>query len=234
MKKLFLAAAVAALSSTAFAGGSVGLGYQTNKAASQYGDCFNECYGDGDLAGFAVNASYDIANLFVAADYADLQDEADSYGPSGTQTHEQTRMALAVGYKHKLNDDSNVTAAIQYADLDWSFEYTRDNGVDKYLYEGSDSGVSLALGANTRVTDKVGTGATLSAGFETGIAAYVSVKLSDAVSLKTSYSRIAYELGDWSYRPYWNGYTVTSGSQLGDGDMKFNDEKFEISVNYGF
>ncbi|MES2917121.1 MAG: outer membrane beta-barrel protein [Pseudomonadota bacterium] len=228
MKKIMLAAAIAALSSTAFAGGSVGLGYQSSTVAPNYGDCWSECFGDGEPAGFALNASYDvIPNVFVSVDYADLSDEEDHYDWSVEVT--QTRLAAQAGYRYALNDSSNVTAAVQYSSTEWSYLYTDPT---PYEYRAEDNGVSLVLGTNTKVTDRLTTGVSFAAGFETGISAYVSAKLSDSVSLQTSYSRVSYELGDFGY--YYSGTVNNPSSVDGDGDFQFNDENFRVSLNYAF
>lgn len=233
MKKIALAAALAALTSTAFAGGSVGLGYQVSTVAPNYGDCWAECFGDAEPAGFAVNASYDILpSVFVNADYSNLVDEEDFYSTDIIPVEiEQTRMAVGAGYRHTLNDNSNLTAAVQFSSFEWDYDWGDPGNV--WHYNAEDDGVSLVVGANTKLSERASTGASLSAGFETGISAYVSVKLSDNVALQTSYSRVAYELGDFSRTI--NG--VVNGSPQsanGDGDYQFNDENFRVSVNYQF
>ncbi|MES2917122.1 MAG: outer membrane beta-barrel protein [Pseudomonadota bacterium] len=228
MKKLVLAAAIAALSSTAFAGGSVGLGYQASTAAPNYGDCWSECFGDGEPAGFALNASYEMAGVFVALDYADLADEEDHYEDVSVEIA-QTRLGAQVGYKYALNDASNVTAAVEFSSYEWEYSWADPN---VYRYNAEDDGVNLVVGANSKVTDKLSLGASLSAGFETGINAYVAVNLTDAVSLKTSYSRVGYELGDFTYTS--NGSPSTPSTSNGDGDFQFNDENYRVSLNYAF
>lgn len=230
MKKIMLAAAIAALSSTAFAGGSVGIGYQATTAAPNYGDCWSECFGDGEPAGFALNASYEMSGVFVGIDYADLMDEEDHYSSNTVAVEiDQKRIGAQVGYKYSLNDASNVTGAVKYGSYEWDYSWSDPN---VYVYHAEDTGVSLVLGANTKVSDKLTTGATFSAGFETGISGYVAVKLTDNVSLQTSYERVAYKLGDFTYTS--NGSVSTPSTANGDGDYQFNDENFRVSVNYAF
>lgn len=173
-----------------------------------------------------------MAGVFVALDYADLADEEDHYEDASIEIA-QTRLGAQVGYRYALNDTTNLTGALEFASYEWEYNWVTNSG-NNYFYDVEDDGVNLVLGANTKINDKLTLGGSLSAGFETGVSAYMVVALTPSVSVKTSYSRVSYELGEWAYRPVWNNYVPVTGSALGDGDMQFNDESMRVSLNYAF
>lgn len=224
MKKLALVAAIAAFSTTAFAGGSVGIGYQASTSANNYGDCFTECFGDGEPAGLAITGSYDINDkIYVTVDLSSLRDEEDFYATNDgyNSVTTQTRAALGAGYRFPLNADSTLTAGVNVAETNWKLHYLTNGNMN--IYKANDALISAVGGVDTKVTNRVNTGASLSLGQETGIKAYMTVKLDSKLSLTTSYERLAYKLN----ADYVDGSTDYQ-------DYQFNDENFRVSLNYGF
>jgi hypothetical protein len=231
MKKIALSVLIGCASTAAFAGpGSVGIGYQASTVAPNYGDCWSECFGDGEPAGFAINAKYEIAaGVFVSADYADLKDKEDHYDDKIEIS--QTRLAASVGYRYALNETTNLTAAIQFSDLEWEYDWKDGNGTI-WTYNAEDDGVSFVIGVDTAINEKLTLGSNFSLGFETGISGFLKSKLTDNVDLQMSYTRSSYELGTFSYN--CNGSSCNPSNGNGDGDYQFNDEHFRVSINYNF
>lgn len=233
MKKIVLTLVLAMISGTVYAdmNGEIGFGYQTSSVDSSYGECWSECYGDGEPSGFALEAKLDIDNIFIVVDYADTEDKEEQYA-IGQITTTQKALSAGLGYAWVLNSDSKVTFAVLETDIEWEYQWYNSEA-SWGLYFAEDSGVSFVIGAESNVNEKLTMGASLSQGFAEGIEAYSKLALTERVSLKASYSSMGYELGDFSFvgSP---GVLGTPSSSNGDADMEFDNQVFRVSALYQF
>lgn len=234
MKKIALLVGVAALSTSAFAdiGLKVELGYEAATVAPSYGDGWFEDFGDNEPSGAAVNVEWQVIGvpgMYLALDYADLEDEEDVY--ESKYTTSQKRTVFDVGYEYTLNDSASVTAAIRYADIEW--EWLEDYYAGgEWVYNAEDSGVSLVVGAEKSITESVSAGTAFSAGFETGVEVFVELGLTEKFSVKAEWSKKSYELGDFEYDS--NGSINSPADQYGDGDYEFDTDALRVSAAYKF
>lgn len=235
MKKIsvFLGALAISTSAAAEVGLTVGVGMESATVAPNYGDCWSECFGDGEPSGFALSLNYAIPGvegLYFAAEMSDLEDSEDHYDDVEV-TVSQERMAYELGYAYGLNDASNLVFAARMADHDWSYEWD-DASAGTWTYDATDDGVSFVLGANTQASDKLTLGAEWSFGFETGVAAFAEFALSDGLSVRASLANMSYELGEFAYDQ--NGGVGTPNDNNGDGDYEFDSQNYRVSLNYAF
>lgn len=210
-------------SAIAEVGLSVGLGYQASVIA-------NSDRNDGDPAGLSINLHYAIPGvdgMFVAVDITDEEDEADN-GAVDTITTTQERTALKIGYVFALDDNTSINAAISSADIQWAWDDGNPGNFQRF--EGDDSGVSVAIGAEKNIGNGVTLGTSLSLGFESGVEAYTSFEMIDNLDIRLSYYKSSYEL---TYEEF-DETGSQGGSAAGDGDFQYDTSGFRVSANYSF
>ncbi len=235
MKKIVISCMLAALAVPAYAmdfgdiSGRVGLGYQASAVDTQYGKCWQECFGSQEPVGFAVDARVNFGPLFVGLDVAALSEDEDSYGSK--VSNKWNSQSFNVGFSHALNSYANVEAALVYTSVDWEYRWRNSSG-DVWKYEAEDTGVSLALGGDVAVNERMTTGASLSLGFVQGIDVYAQYALTQNLGLRVSYSKHAYELGDFDYT--FNGAPSGSPNDDDDKDYQVNTQMLRLSLQFSF
>lgn len=203
---------------------TVGVGYQTSEIANSDGR-------NGDPAGLSINLRYTIPGVdgfSFELDIMDHEDEA-NLGSIDTIATSQDRTGLKIGYEFTLDDSTSLSAAIYNADIQWEWQEGRPTSFNRF--ESDDSGVSLVIGADKDLGNGVSLGTALSLGFETGVEAYTSIKLTDNLDVKMSFFKSSYEL---EFEEFDELGPTGDGTAFGDRDFQFDTSGFRVSLNYSF
>jgi hypothetical protein len=238
MKKLLLVGAVAGslMAANAMADVSfsfVELNYVSTSVDVGQFECWSECPGDQEPAGFNMVASYAVTpNVFVRGNYITTEDDEEHYDADISAEFDE--YSVGVGYVFNTNADATSSSyvALDYLNTEFTWDWKEQDG-DRWGYKDVEQDIiAVAVGNRSNITNNL----SFDSSFAVGDNDYRRLELalvnrvSDKLSIKAGLSNTAYTMDEGVYyRPGANN----DDHNWNDGDdVDLDVETFSLGMRY--